>query len=182
MAKINALFRSHRLVAQVAVAVIALGAGIGVGFGISDLAGSASPVADPTPTTPTTAPLATPKGTGQGNQQGVRGQITAENGSTWTVLSRSGKTVTIEVTASTQFGTKARPSSASQFVTGSQVAAIGTRSGTTVTATRVVVPAAAGTTGGTSPPTTPPATTTSPSSTSTGPEASASAISIPKGV
>jgi hypothetical protein len=147
VAKVTALIRSHRLLAEVAVAVLALGGGIGTGFGISDLGGSGSVVAGSTPTTPTmttpTTPAATPGGRSQPKAQGVRGQITAENGSTWTVMSRAGRSVTVVISANTQFGTKAQPGSASQFVPGSQIAAIGTRSGTTVTATRVFVPAAA---------------------------------------
>lgn len=161
MAKITALIRSHRLLAEAAVAVIALGGGIGVGFGIVDLGGSSSPAADPTPSSPTissTTPATTPGGSSQPKLQGVRGQITAENGSTWTVLSRAGQSVTVVITATTQFGTKAQPGSASQFVPGSQIAAIGSRNGTTVTATRVIVPAAAPN---------PPSSTTAPTAAST---------------
>jgi hypothetical protein len=143
VAKLTALIRSHRLLAEAGVAVIALGGGVGVGFGISDSGGSASTVADPTPTAPTTPATTAPKSQSQPKAQGVRGQITAENGSTWTVMSRAGKSVTVDISSSTQFGTKAQPASASQFVPGSQIAAIGTRAGTTVTATRVFVPVAA---------------------------------------
>lgn len=147
MARITALLRSHRLLAEAAVAVIALGGGMGVGFGISDLGGSASSVADSTPAPPTisstTTPATAPGSPSQPKVQGVRGQITAENGSTWTVMSRAGTSVTVVISATTQFGTKAQPGSASQFVPGSQIAVTGTRSGTTVTATRVFVPAAA---------------------------------------
>ncbi len=161
MAKISALIRSHRLLAEVAVAVIALGGGIGVGFGISGLGGSASLAADSTPTTPTvtstTTPTTPPGSPSQPKVQGVRGQITAENGSTWTVMSRAGISVTVVISATTQFGTKAQPESASQFVPGSQIAATGTRSGSTVTATRVFVPVAATTPSTSSPTTTVPA-------------------------
>lgn len=150
MVKITELIRSHRRLAEAAVAVIALGAGIGVGFGISAIGGSSSSAADSTPTTATTVatttPTRAPGGQFQPKVQGVRGQITAENGSTWTVMSRAGQLVTVVITATTQFGTKAQPGSASQFVPGTQIAAIGTRNGTTVTATRVVVPAPAPTT------------------------------------
>jgi hypothetical protein len=166
VAKIKTLLRSRRLVAEATVAVIALAWGVGIGFGISDLGGSTAPVVDSIPTTPATAPAAAPKGKGQGRAQGVRGQITAENGSTWTVVSRAGKTVTVDITPSTQFGTQAQPAAASQFVTGSQIAAIGTRSGTAVTATRVVVPKPAANPSTTTPSTTtPPTTATPPTST-----------------
>jgi hypothetical protein len=163
MAQLTALLRSHRRVAEATVAVIALAGGVGIGFGISDLGGSTSPVVDSMPTPPTNAPAVAPQGKGEAKAQGIRGQITAENGSTWTVLSRVGETVTVDITPSTQFGTRAQPASASQFVTGSRVAAIGTRSGTTVTATRVVVPKPAANPGGAGPPTTTPPTTTAPS-------------------
>jgi len=39
VAKITALIRSHRVLAEAAVAVIALGGGVGVGLEISDLGG-----------------------------------------------------------------------------------------------------------------------------------------------
>ncbi|MGH9096340.1 MAG: hypothetical protein ACRDWB_02865 [Acidimicrobiales bacterium] len=150
MAKFTSLIRSHRLLAGAGVAAIALGGGIGLGLAISDSGGSATPVAGPTPIAPTT-PATTPKNQSQPKVQGVRGQITAENGSTWTVMSRAGKSVTVDISSSTQFGTKSQPASASQFEPGSQIAAIGTRAGTTVTATRVFAPVAANPPGGTTP-------------------------------
>jgi Domain of unknown function (DUF5666) len=78
--------------------------------------------------------------TGKPRHQGVRGQITAESGNTWTVLNKAGKTFTVDITSSTQFGSKASPASQSTFAVGSPVAAQGSRSGTTVTATRILTP------------------------------------------
>lgn len=67
-------------------------------------------------------------------------------------MSRAGQPVTVMITPTTQFGTKAQPGPASQFVPGSQIAAIGTRNGTTVIATRGLVPAAATTSSSTTAP------------------------------
>lgn len=156
MAKITALIRSHRVLAEAAVAVIALGGGVGVGLEISDLGGSASPVADSTPAT-------TPATPSQQHAQGVRGQITGENGSRWTVMSRAGKSVTVEISPSTRFGTNGQPGSASQFVLGSQIGVIGTRNGTAVTATRVFVPPANPPGGAVTPSTSSPTTVPPPS-------------------
>lgn len=77
---------------------------------------------------------------GHRRQSGIAGQITAVNGSTWTVAARSGKQYTVDITSGTMFGTKQHPATQGQFVVGSQVRIAGTINGSTVTATRVVVP------------------------------------------
>ncbi|WP_223692018.1 hypothetical protein [Leifsonia poae] len=68
----------------------------------------------------------------------VRGTIASISGSTWTVDTVAGGTVTVEVRSSTTFGTPASPERASGFTVGESVVVVGKRSGTTVTATRVV--------------------------------------------
>ncbi len=91
-------------------------------------------------------------GSGQGNGQGqtapapgtngqltvVRGTITDISGSTWKIDSQRGATVTVEVSSSTQFGTPTQSENASDFAVGQSVVVLGTRSGNTVTATRVL--------------------------------------------
>jgi hypothetical protein len=63
--------------------------------------------------------------------------VTAINGGTWTVTTAKGVAVTVHVTAATSFGTPKAPSSPSAFTVGEQVVVLGTRSKTTVTATRI---------------------------------------------
>jgi hypothetical protein len=48
-------------------------------------------------------------------------------GETWTVTSAKGVAVSVEITPSTQFGTKAAPLSASDFAVGDTVVVAGTR-------------------------------------------------------
>ncbi len=71
-------------------------------------------------------------------REGVRGTITAIAGSSWTIATKAGPTVTITVNSSTLYGTKAAPAAASDFAVGDSVAVIGTRTGDTGVATRVV--------------------------------------------
>lgn len=92
-------------------------------------------------------------GQGNGNGQGqgaapnpnsgsqlavVRGTIMDISGSTWTIDTQKGVTVTVEVSSSTQFGTPNQSESASDFAVGQEVIVLGSRSGDTVTAVRVL--------------------------------------------
>jgi hypothetical protein len=78
-------------------------------------------------------------GTNSGNQLTVvRGTITSISGSTWTVDTQRGVSLTVQVTSSTQFGTPVQAGSASDFVVGQEVIVVGSRSGDTVTADRVL--------------------------------------------
>jgi len=70
---------------------------------------------------------------------GVRGTITAIEGSTWMLHAASGATVTVRLTSTTAYGTKAKPAEQSSFTVGERVGVIGARSGDTVTATRVLM-------------------------------------------
>lgn len=74
---------------------------------------------------------------------GVRGTIAAIDGSTWRVHSAAGATVTVRITSTTAFGTAAKPAARSSFAVGDRIAVLGTRTGDTVTAKRVVMPSAA---------------------------------------
>jgi Domain of unknown function (DUF5666) len=147
MSRISEWTTTHRKASVVGAAVIVMGVGIGAGLGIADLSSSSPAQASSSTTTTTVAPTAH---TTKGKHHGARGQITAENGSTWTVHTKTGKTVTVDISSSTQFGSVASPSTQSQFVVGDTVAAIGARSGTTVTATRVFTPRHPAGTGSTS--------------------------------
>jgi hypothetical protein len=73
-------------------------------------------------------------------RDGISGQITAENGSTWTVATKDGKQYTVTITPQTQFGTKRQPATAQQFPNGATVRVAGAVNGMTVTAKRVTAP------------------------------------------
>jgi hypothetical protein len=145
--------RERRLALACGAATV-VAVGLGVGFGVSALSSSPSTQAAASTSSPTTPTTTVPAATGKPRHQGVRGQITAESGNTWTVLNKAGKTFTVDITSSTQFGSKASPASQSTFVVGSPVAAQGSRAGTTVTALRILTPKQGATT-------TPGSTTTS---------------------
>ncbi|NUU07542.1 hypothetical protein HNO83_14460 [Leifsonia sp. C5G2] len=82
------------------------------------------------------------KGNGDGNgQMGhvlVRGTIASISGDTWTVDRESFAAVKVKVDSSTVFGVPGQSASKSDFASGDEVVVIGTRSGGTVTATRVL--------------------------------------------
>ena len=90
---------------------------------------SPAPAAAPTP-----PPAAAKKG-----GEGVRGQITAETGSSWTVTTAKGRAFTVTVDPQTAYGSKAAPATVAQFPVGTMVRVVGTRSGSAVTATRIVL-------------------------------------------
>ena len=138
MSKGTVFVRSHlgAAIAAVAAAVIIVG-----GILLLVTAGGGSSAASaPTTTSSTVAPHKAGRGGANGERrQGVRGSITAMNGDTWTVLSAKGATVTVQITPSTTFGTKAHPVAASDFSLGDRIVVIGARSGSTVTATRIAI-------------------------------------------
>ncbi|MBA3905319.1 MAG: hypothetical protein H0X35_01340 [Pseudonocardiales bacterium] len=101
------------------------------------------------PTTGAPAPTTAPSAAGHkpaAADKGVRGQITAETGSTWTVTNAKGKAFTVTVNPQTMFGTAAAPGAAAQFPVGTTVRVAGSRTGTTVTATRITPAKSAGAT------------------------------------
>jgi electron transfer flavoprotein alpha subunit len=99
-----------------------------VGAAVAGCSSSAPPPAPPTPPT-ATSPA----------ERGVRGQITAETATTWTVTTAKGKAFTVTVGPQTVFGTKAAPATAAQFPVGTTVRVTGARTGATVTATRIAL-------------------------------------------
>ena len=66
----------------------------------------------------------------------------ASSGSTWTVRTAKGDTVTVDITPQTAFGTPKVPATQSQFAVGTQVVITGTVNNGTATATRVMAPKA----------------------------------------
>lgn len=88
------------------------------------------------------APAATSKNPGNRADKGVTGQISAETGTTWTVKTKDGKQITVDLTPQTQYGTKQQPATENQFAVGSTVRVSGTVEGDKVTAERIAMPAA----------------------------------------
>jgi hypothetical protein len=113
------------------VAIGVLGASVVIGVTACS-GGSSNQSATSTPAPPTASAPAR-----AGHAPGVIGQITAENGSTWTVNARNGTPYTVTITAQKQFGTKRTPGTAQQFPVGSTVRVSGTANGTTITASRI---------------------------------------------
>lgn len=137
----NRSWRSRHRIALLAaiVAVLAIGSGVGIGVAAaSDSSGA--PSASVTPRTsplPSTAPATGPAKA----QRAVRATIVSEAGSTWTVRTRAGRTITVTVTPTTKFGTKKAPATATQFAAGQLVVIAGTLNNDTITATRIAAPA-----------------------------------------
>lgn len=74
----------------------------------------------------------------QKHSHGTVGTVTAISGGTWTIQSAAGASVTVNVGSATAFGTTKKPATESSFAVGDRVGVLGTRSGDSVTATRIV--------------------------------------------
>ncbi|MDQ6782250.1 MAG: DUF5666 domain-containing protein [Actinomycetota bacterium] len=153
MSPITTFFR-HHLGASVAggVTVLALAGGsiayAATSSGSSPSAHASRPRTNVATTTPSGGAAG---GTGKGHKAkhpGVRGTITAVNGDAWTVKTAKGATLMVTITAQTAFGSPKAPSSASSFPLGATVRVVGQRTGTSITATRILAPATPGTTPG----------------------------------
>ena len=68
----------------------------------------------------------------------VRGSVTQIDGSTWTITTTRGASLTVETSSSTAYGAPGQTQNASDFAVGDEVIVIGTRSGATVTAARIL--------------------------------------------
>ncbi|MFE4470225.1 DUF5666 domain-containing protein [Leifsonia sp. NPDC056824] len=85
-------------------------------------------------------------GSGQGGRQDegpiakgvVRGTVTKISGSSWTITTQRGATLTVETSSSTVYGAPGQTRKASDFAVGDEVIVVGTRSGSTVTALRIL--------------------------------------------
>ncbi|WP_158865898.1 DUF5666 domain-containing protein [Leifsonia sp. AG29] len=90
---------------------------------------------------PTAARVAAqPKAAARARKQGhgLLGIVTGISATSWTIRSAAGETLTVTVGSSTAYGTANKPASASSFAVGQRVGIIGTRTGSTVNATRIV--------------------------------------------
>lgn len=68
----------------------------------------------------------------------VRGTVTEISGSTWTIRSQRGVSVTVETDSSTEYGIQGQDATASDFRTGDEVIVLGTRDGDVITAARIM--------------------------------------------
>ena len=140
------LFRRHPIASGIvagAVAVI-LVAGItawGVGTVVTaSLTSSTSGMSMGAPT-PTAAPTTGPtKGQAAGGARAngrlaFRATIQSMDGSSWTILTKKGQTVTVTITSSTQFGTKRMAATVSSFAVGDSVVIVATPTAGTGTGT-----------------------------------------------
>ncbi len=91
-----------------------------------------------TPTTSTTVAPPTAAASGKHKAaKGVKGQVTAIDGTTWIVASAKGTSITVDVTPTTAFGTTAAPLTPAAFKVGDQIVVVGTRTKAAVAATRI---------------------------------------------
>jgi hypothetical protein len=79
-------------------------------------------------------------GVGGEQPHGIIGQISAENGSTWTVTARDGTRYSVIITPETHFGSPQAPSSVQQFPVGTAVRVTGTITDHTITALLISAP------------------------------------------
>lgn len=68
----------------------------------------------------------------------VRGTVAKISGSSWTVTTQRGATLTVVTSSSTVYGAPGQTQKASDFAVGDEVIVVGTRSGSTVTALRIL--------------------------------------------
>ena len=87
----------------------------------------------PVPASPPARPA------GPGGKRGAVGVVTSVGFGSFTMRAISGQSLTVDEPSSTTYSSPTGPASASSVVQGALVAVQGTRSGTTITATRVVV-------------------------------------------
>jgi hypothetical protein len=145
------VFRRHPLasgiVAGLVVVVVVSGlTAWGVGAAVTaSLTNQAAPLAPASTSTP--APNA---GAEQGGRLGagriaIRATIQNINDSSWTILTKRGKTVNIAITSSTKFGSRNTAETLGSFSVGDNVIVIATRADGNATAVRVASATAAGT-------------------------------------
>lgn len=148
--------RRNRTPLIVAAAVVVLG-GAGAGIAVaatSDSTTTASPGSSsssvPGQGQPTSGSNAPGKGNkkGQGKGQGkngakqhpTRATIVSEATTSWTVRTKAGASMTVTINSDTKFGTMKAPATRTQFTVGKQVAIIGPKTGTAITAKRIRFP------------------------------------------
>ena len=138
---------AHRLLSTAVAGAAVLVVGAAIAYGLLSSATSTAVTSSPT-TSPTTTAAASPasgattaptSSPARRRPRALRGRVTAMSSTAWTVHTAAGVTVTVEITPTTAFGTRAGPTSAASLAVGDDVIVAGARHGTTVTATRIAV-------------------------------------------
>lgn len=115
--------------------------------GVVVLAAGCSSATDPgAPAASSTSAPAPSAKSGRHAAKGTAGRITAEQGSTWTMVTAEGTQLTVDITPQTTFGTTKHPATAQQFTVGTAIRVAGQTNGSTITATRIGAARAAGST------------------------------------
>lgn len=135
--------RRHRTALVIVAAVLVLAGGATWAVAAShDPHSSTASSATPSTSSPAPSP-GSPSPTGSnGSKAGkhataTRGVITGESGSTWTMRTQAGSTVTVTVGARTKFGTAKAPATKAQLTVGKQVVVSGPVSDGKVDAKRI---------------------------------------------
>jgi hypothetical protein len=118
-----------------------------VGLSVALALGNSSPasVRPPVVRPGQVSPLPTPAGPGSGPlfggrvNLGVAGTVTSVGSGTFSVKGTGGQTVTVDEQSSTTYDQGATSATAAAVTTGSRVLVLGTRRGTAVKATRVII-------------------------------------------
>jgi hypothetical protein len=130
-----------------ALALAVVGLSVALAVGNSAPAGLRAPIVRPAPVAPGSVPTPVAPGSA-GNRSpfggsfatlGVAGTVTSVGSGTFTVTGVSGQLVTVDEQSSTTYDQGATSASSAAVVQGSRVLVLGSRSGTTVKATRVIV-------------------------------------------
>jgi hypothetical protein len=151
----NRRSRTHRLFASaltawIVAALLALavvGLSVALALGNTSPTVFRSPIARPTPVSPLPSPIAPGRGSpfgGRVGNLGVAGTVTSVGSGTFNVQGISGQKVTVDEQSSTIYDQGATSATAAAVTMGSRVLVLGSRSGTTVKATRVIVLPAGG--------------------------------------
>ncbi|MDR6971064.1 DUF5666 domain-containing protein [Leifsonia shinshuensis] len=124
--------------AVLAVIVVAGGTAWGVSAAVASTQTASAPMKPTVHAAGTKASARKAAASKHAKAHAVRGTITAISGDSWTVRSASGKTATVKLDSATTFGTKKTPATRDSFAVGDRIGVLGTRSGTTVTAKKIV--------------------------------------------
>ncbi|MHB1172075.1 MAG: DUF5666 domain-containing protein [Lacisediminihabitans sp.] len=133
--------RRHWLASMIVGGVIGVVAvSGGTAWAVSAAVGSSSaPVAAAAVPTPTPSHGKT-GAKAAARRAAVRGTIAAVNGSTWTITTAAGRTVTVTIDSATKFGTVKAPAAKADFSVGTTVVVAGHRAQNGFIALRVVMP------------------------------------------
>lgn len=132
------LVRHRTLLISAALIALAFGAGFGVAAATtSDRATAAAPPPRSTSSTaPSTHSTDGAKHPSAGDRA-IRATIVSVSPTSWTLTTKSGKTLQVRITASTEFGTASAPATAAQFAPGTAIIATGATANGTLTAIRI---------------------------------------------